>query len=65
MDSIQQNIVDSYNKNAMERDSYSFQDWKVKEREIFLETLKTNKCRNLLEIGAGPGRTVFILKNKV
>lgn len=44
MDSIQQNIVDSYNKNAMERDSYSFQDWKVKEREIFLETLKTKNA---------------------
>lgn len=64
MDSIQQNIVDSYNKNAMERDSYSFQDWKVKEREIFLETLKTNKCRNLLEIGAGPGKDSLYFKEQ-
>lgn len=64
MDSIQQNIVNSYNKNAIDRDSYSIQDWKVKEREIFLGKLRADKCLNLLEIGAGPGKDSLYFKEQ-
>lgn len=63
-ESFKQSITDSYNKNAIERDSYSVQDWKVKERENFLAYLKKDKCRNFLEIGAGPGKDSLYFKDQ-
>lgn len=63
-DSIQQNITDSYNKNAIERNSFSLPIWKVKEREIFLRKLIKDKCCNLLEIGAGPGKDSLYFKEQ-
>ncbi|MEC1521039.1 class I SAM-dependent methyltransferase [Neobacillus niacini] len=62
--SIQEKIADSYNQNAKERDLYILQDWKVNEREIFLGKLKTNKCLNLLEIGAGAGKDSLYFKEQ-
>jgi cyclopropane fatty-acyl-phospholipid synthase-like methyltransferase len=63
--SLEKDIAASYNQAAEERDSYSLPDWKVEEREIFLEKIKAEKRSDLLEIGAGQGRIAYILKIKV
>lgn len=53
---FQKQITESYNKKAAERDSNDVQDWKVEEREVFLNYLHNESCSGLLEIGAGPGK---------
>ncbi|MDV2582373.1 class I SAM-dependent methyltransferase [Alkalibacillus haloalkaliphilus] len=59
-----QSIVESYNQKAVERNSSSLQEWKVKEREKFLEYLLTEGCKSLLEIGAGPGKDSLYFKEQ-
>lgn len=46
----------SYNNFAEERDQSPIQPWKFHERENFLNQLKKENKKTLLEIGAGPGR---------
>lgn len=50
------NLRITYDKYAQERDSSKPQDWKVRERAVFLDLLKQEQKRTLLEIGAGTGR---------
>ena len=49
------NLVESYNKYAQERDTHKKEVWKIEERTTFLALLQSKKKRSLLEIGAGPG----------
>ena len=49
-------LRESYNRNAAERDHYGIENWKVEERQHFLDLLKAKNKHRLLEIGAGPGR---------
>ncbi|MBB4822825.1 SAM-dependent methyltransferase [Sporosarcina luteola] len=58
------NIMESYNKKASERDSSNVQDWKVKEREVFLRYIKAEKHNSLLEIGAGTGKDSLFFKEQ-
>ncbi|MFD2637851.1 class I SAM-dependent methyltransferase [Piscibacillus salipiscarius] len=51
-----QQLLESYNQKASERDSNQIQEWKVRERENFMKYLSDEKVTNLLEIGAGPGK---------
>lgn len=46
----------AYDRNAEERDQGEISGWKVEERQHFLDLLKQEGKKRLLEIGAGPGR---------
>jgi len=49
-------LIQSYNKYAQERDTYTLDTWKVEERANFLTLLQSKNKSSLLEIGAGTGR---------
>lgn len=49
-------LKQAYNHTAELRDQSSMASWKVEERQRFLERLKLEGKRSLLEIGAGTGR---------
>ena len=49
-------LSESYNKKALERDLSALPEWKLKERDIFLQHLKGERIINLLEIGSGTGK---------
>ena len=49
------NLIESYNKHAQERDTYKKEAWKIEERANFLALLQSKNKRSLLEMGAGPG----------
>ncbi|MFS0673510.1 class I SAM-dependent methyltransferase [Ornithinibacillus sp. 179-J 7C1 HS] len=59
---FQKQITESYNKKAVERNANDIQDWKVKEREVFLHYIHNENCSSLLEIGAGPGKDSLYFK---
>jgi len=46
----------SYDAGAAERDGMAKQDWKVKERDAFLDRLLAIEASTLLEVGAGAGQ---------
>jgi SAM-dependent methyltransferase len=50
------NLIESYNKHAQERDTYTMDAWKAEERANFLTRLQSKNKHSLLEIGAGTGR---------
>lgn len=45
----------SYDANAADRDAMTKQNWKLTERDAFLDRLRAVEAETLLEIGAGPG----------
>lgn len=49
------NIIRSYNNIAHERDKYKNDTWEVKERIKFIEFLKNNGMKKVLDAGAGNG----------
>ncbi|MCY9552711.1 class I SAM-dependent methyltransferase [Paenibacillus apiarius] len=53
---IKQELKKIYNEHARERNASSKQDWKIQSRARFLEQLKVNHTRTLLDIGAGTGQ---------
>lgn len=53
---IKQELKKIYNEHAHERNASSKQEWKIQSRSRFLEQLKANHTRTLLEIGAGTGQ---------
>lgn len=55
-DEIIESLRQSYDLSAAERDKASRGDWRVRERNDFLELLMKEKKSRLLEIGAGPGK---------
>lgn len=61
---FEKNITDSYNKKAIERNLSNVQDWKVKEREFFLNRIHNENYRSLLEIGAGTGKDSLYFKER-
>ncbi len=50
------NLRQSYDRTAVERDKGEIAAWKIEERDKFLSLLQKESKRNLLEIGAGPGK---------
>ncbi len=54
--SLKNNLIESYNNHAQERDTYTMEEWKVEERSNFLSLLQSKGKQSLLEIGAGTGR---------
>jgi len=53
---LKNNLIESYNKHAQERDAYKKEAWKIEERANFLTLLQSKGKRSLLEIGAGTGQ---------
>lgn len=60
----EKNLINAYNQKAKERDATLVQDWKIKEREGFLNFLHKGKCKNLLELGAGTGKDSLFFKEQ-
>src|SRR5688572_22257611 len=50
------NLRETYNKYAQERETYAMHDWKIDLRSSFLSLLQKEQKKTLLEIGAGTGR---------
>jgi SAM-dependent methyltransferase len=59
-DPVSHELVDNlrlaYDRGADRRDGYSKQQWKLVERSAFLDRLRADGSRRLLEIGAGTGQ---------
>ena len=55
-DELRAGLRESYDRKARERNLRSVQPWKAKERLRFLAMLRSEGARNLLELGAGPGK---------
>ncbi|MDO9121871.1 MAG: class I SAM-dependent methyltransferase [Anaerolineaceae bacterium] len=53
---LKNNLRETYDKYAQDRESTVMQDWKLDERASFLSTLQKEHKHKLLEIGAGTGR---------
>lgn len=53
----------TYDKTARDRDTGKVSAWKVEERRRFLDTLKAEGKRTLLELGAGPGRDALFFRD--
>ena len=53
---MKENLIESYNHHAQERDKYRMEAWKIEERENFLKRLLSRNKRSILEIGSGTGR---------
>jgi SAM-dependent methyltransferase len=57
-------LCESYDKSAEKREASQTQDWKIRERGIFLDRLRDEQKKTLLEIGAGVGRdSLFFREN--
>ena len=54
-DEVSNSLRQAYERSAEERDAGGLPDWKIAERAAFLDRLKTEGKRSLLEIGGGPG----------
>ncbi|WP_042147302.1 class I SAM-dependent methyltransferase [Paucisalibacillus sp. EB02] len=61
---FEKNITNSYNKKAIERNLNNVQDWKIKERETFLNYIHNENQSSLLEIGAGTGKDSLYFKEQ-
>src|SRR5262249_14164974 len=53
---LRNNLRESYNRKAQDRDRATIQAWKVEERLSFLWLLQQQHKRTLLELGAGAGQ---------
>ena len=56
-------LRNTYDKTARDRDSGKVSAWKVEERQRFLDELNAEGKRTLLELGAGPGRDALFFKD--
>ncbi|MGD7043078.1 class I SAM-dependent methyltransferase [Jeotgalibacillus proteolyticus] len=61
---LSKNITESYNKKAVERNSSDIPEWKIKQREIFLNNIHNESYSHLLEIGAGTGKDSLFFKEQ-
>ena len=55
MDSLKEQLITAYDRQAAERDTSVRQSWKIEEHDEFLQALRKRNLQSLLEIGAGPG----------
>jgi SAM-dependent methyltransferase len=53
---LRDNLRETYNKYAQERETLAMHDWKIDLRSNFLSLLQKEQKKTLLEIGAGTGR---------
>lgn len=63
---LKKNLSDAYDRQSKQRNQTQTQDWKIHEREAFLQRLRDEKKHTMLEIGAGPGKdSLFFSQNGV
>jgi cyclopropane fatty-acyl-phospholipid synthase-like methyltransferase len=63
---IKDGLRQSYNNHACDREKNEMQEWKRQPRQKFLERIKEENKKTLLEIGAGTGRdSRFFLDNNL
>lgn len=63
-DAVKRDLLAYYNQTAAARGEQGIADWKATERGRFLALLQAEGKRQLLEIGAGPGRdSLFFQEN--
>ena len=63
-DPIKNNLIESYNHHAHEREGNQLEDWKLENRSDFLSLLQQEGKQSLLEIGAGTGKdSLFFQEN--
>lgn len=55
-DQIKSKLVKTYDRYAQERDASEPKEWKLKERDEFLQVIQQSDKQSLLEIGSGPGK---------
>ena len=60
---LRDNLRESYDRRAHDRDARVIQAWKVQERESFLALLRQEHKLSLWEIGAGTGKMLCSFKN--
>jgi cyclopropane fatty-acyl-phospholipid synthase-like methyltransferase len=61
---IKENLRQAYDSFANDREKNELQGWKVENRQRFLELLKKENKKDLLEIGAGTGKdSKFFMEN--
>lgn len=57
-------LKETYNKYANDREKKEAQDWKIDQIKEYLELIKKENKKTILEIGAGPGRdSKFFMDN--
>ena len=61
---LKNELRETYDKYAQERETSLMQDWKLEERSRFLTALQNEHKHTLLEIGAGTGRDSKFFKNE-
>ena len=61
---VRDNLRESYDAFALQREAESIQDWKIEERAKFLARLKRERKSRLLEIGPGPGKDSQFFKDQ-
>ena len=61
---LENELRETYNKYAHERESSSMQDWKIVERKRFLLSMQQENKTKLLEIGAGTGRDSLFFQDQ-
>ncbi|MDF2667822.1 MAG: hypothetical protein K0R67_128 [Paenibacillus sp.] len=61
---IKEQLIQSYNLHAEERDGMETSDWKTRVRSNYLEQLHEAGARSLLEIGAGPGKDSWFFQQE-
>jgi ubiquinone/menaquinone biosynthesis C-methylase UbiE len=61
---IKSNLIETYNKNAAARETYTIESWKLELRADFLSLIKEENKTSLLEIGCGAGKdSLFFQEN--
>ena len=58
-DALIENLRQTYDKYAQERDAHPLPDWKRQERDDFLFLLQKEQKKTMLEIGAGTGKDAW------
>ena len=53
---VRDNLRETYNKYAQQRETYKVPDWKLELRSRFLSLLQQEQKKTLIELGAGTGR---------
>ena len=63
---ILKNLRQSYDRKVREREDTGLEQWKLMERQRFLDVVQAEGKRKLLDVGAGPGvHATFFRKNGV
>jgi len=60
---IKTRLIEAYNRYARDRDSKELDPWKIQERDRFLDLLKKERKKTILEIGAGTGKISRFFKD--